>query len=345
MKFNERLLDLRKKKGWSQEELGYKLDVSRQTISKWESGQTTPELEKLRNLAKIFEISVDELISEEEVLKEDINAEKENKKVPEKNRSKVLKYIKTIIGLILFSIFIIYVIIVYRRVVIVRNVEKILMDTMQKYTYMDIERYEYSEMDEVFPSKDITKNFQIYEKDDKLLVKSKIRDAFSEKPESVEYYEEYNKEKDKWEGVKIDYINKVYYLDLFKQPFEHNYAVYDIKIWEEYRKNYNPNIERFDIKDLIMALNLKIRIAKIDNILSQGYIITNQKEMYQDFCEILVDTRAETICLEKVIYNEDTKDYKMIERYRYIYDDNYVVLEEMQVPDLSEYTLVEYVEE
>lgn len=65
MKFNERILDLRKKKGWSQEELGYKLDVSRQTISKWEAGQTTPELEKLRNLAKIFEISVDELISED----------------------------------------------------------------------------------------------------------------------------------------------------------------------------------------------------------------------------------------------------------------------------------------
>lgn len=344
MKFNERLLDLRKKKGWSQEELGYKLDVSRQTISKWESGQTTPELEKLRNLAKIFEISVDELISEEDVIKEE-NVNIENKSSSNKKCSKVFKYIKVILSLILLSILIIYIIIVGRRLVIIRNVEKILMDTMQKYTYMDIERYEYSEMDEVFPSKDITKTFQIYEKDDKLLVKSKIREAFSEKPESVEYYEEYNKEKDKWEGVKIDYNNKVYYLDLFKQPFEHNYAVYDIKIWEEYRKNYNPNIERLDINDLIMALNLKIRIAKIDNILSQGYIITNQKEMYQDFCEILVDTRAETICLEKVIYNEDTKDYKMIERYRYIYDDNYVVLEEIQVPELSEYTLVEYVEE
>lgn len=60
MKFNERLLELRKKNGWSQEELGYKIDVSRQTVSKWESGQTTPELEKLRMLAKLFEISVDD---------------------------------------------------------------------------------------------------------------------------------------------------------------------------------------------------------------------------------------------------------------------------------------------
>lgn len=346
MKFNERLLDLRKKNGWSQEELGYKLDVSRQTISKWESGQTTPELEKLRNLAKIFEISVDELISEEDVLKEEsINTEKENKKSSSKKCSKVFKYIKVILSLIIFSIFVIYVIIVCRRIVIIRNVEKILMDTMHQYKYMDIQQYEYSEMDEVFPSKDITKTFQIYEKDNKVLVKSKIRDAFSEKPESVEYYEEYNKEKDKWEGVKIDYNNKVYYLDLFKQPFEHNYAVYYIKIFEEYQKNYNPHIERLDIKDLIMALNLKIRIAKVDNILTQGYVITNKERMYQDYCEILIDTTAETICLEKIIYNEKTKDYKSIERYRYTYADNYVLLEEIQVPDLSEYTLVEYVEE
>lgn len=38
MKFNEKLLDLRKKKGLSQDEMGYELGVSRQTISKWESG-------------------------------------------------------------------------------------------------------------------------------------------------------------------------------------------------------------------------------------------------------------------------------------------------------------------
>ena len=60
MRFNENLLNLRKQKGWSQEELGYKLNVSRQTVSKWEAGQTTPELEKLELLAKIINISIDE---------------------------------------------------------------------------------------------------------------------------------------------------------------------------------------------------------------------------------------------------------------------------------------------
>ena len=64
MKFNERLIELRKKEGLSQEELGYKLNVTRQTVSKWELGQTTPEMDKLVEMSKIFNISVDELINE-----------------------------------------------------------------------------------------------------------------------------------------------------------------------------------------------------------------------------------------------------------------------------------------
>ena len=59
MKFNEKLLELRKQKGWSQEEVGEKINVSRQTISKYESGLSTPEMDKLIDLAKVFEISID----------------------------------------------------------------------------------------------------------------------------------------------------------------------------------------------------------------------------------------------------------------------------------------------
>lgn len=62
MNFNEKLTELRKSRGFSQEELGYKLDVTRQTVSKWELGQTTPEMEKLIELSKLFEISADELL-------------------------------------------------------------------------------------------------------------------------------------------------------------------------------------------------------------------------------------------------------------------------------------------
>lgn len=74
MKFEEKLITLRKSRGWSQEDLGNQMGVSRQSISKWESGQTSPEMSKLIDLSRIFEISVDELIC--------IKAEKEEKNEP-----------------------------------------------------------------------------------------------------------------------------------------------------------------------------------------------------------------------------------------------------------------------
>lgn len=62
MNFNERLIELRKAKGLSQEQLGEKLNVARQTVSKWELGTTTPEMNKLIALANLFSISLDELV-------------------------------------------------------------------------------------------------------------------------------------------------------------------------------------------------------------------------------------------------------------------------------------------
>ncbi len=62
MEFNNKLYELRKKKGLSQEELAGKLNVSRQTVSKWELGDSTPDMEKLIALSDLFEISLDELV-------------------------------------------------------------------------------------------------------------------------------------------------------------------------------------------------------------------------------------------------------------------------------------------
>ena len=62
MNFAEHLMSLRKQRNWTQEELGSQIGVSRQTVSKWEMGQTTPELEKLVELSKLFHISLDQLV-------------------------------------------------------------------------------------------------------------------------------------------------------------------------------------------------------------------------------------------------------------------------------------------
>ncbi|MCI9072301.1 MAG: helix-turn-helix transcriptional regulator [Lachnospiraceae bacterium] len=67
MKFNEKLLAIRKKQGLSQEELGMELQVSRQTISKWEAGQSYPDFQRLVMLSDYFGMSLDELVKDIDV--------------------------------------------------------------------------------------------------------------------------------------------------------------------------------------------------------------------------------------------------------------------------------------
>lgn len=65
MKLGENILKLRKQRGLSQEQLGEKVNVTRQTISNWELNETTPNIEQLKLLSKAFDISVDELLNNE----------------------------------------------------------------------------------------------------------------------------------------------------------------------------------------------------------------------------------------------------------------------------------------
>ena len=58
----EKILELRKQNGWSQEELAEKVGVSRQSISKWESAQSVPDLDKILVLSRIFGVSTDYLL-------------------------------------------------------------------------------------------------------------------------------------------------------------------------------------------------------------------------------------------------------------------------------------------
>lgn len=86
MKFSEKLENLRKSKGMSQEALAQKLNVTRQTVSKWELDQTTPDMNKLIEISKIFEVSLDELAnnietSNSETTYKESSIEKNNKKI------------------------------------------------------------------------------------------------------------------------------------------------------------------------------------------------------------------------------------------------------------------------
>ena len=68
MELNQKLQELRKQKGMTQEELASRLFVSRTAISKWESGRGVPSIESLKQIAQFFSVTVDDLLSSDEVL-------------------------------------------------------------------------------------------------------------------------------------------------------------------------------------------------------------------------------------------------------------------------------------
>ncbi|MGD7045681.1 helix-turn-helix domain-containing protein [Jeotgalibacillus proteolyticus] len=72
MIFSERLKSEREKKGWSQAELAEKIHVSRQSVSKWETGKNYPSIEVIMDLSDLFGITIDELLRSDAELKEKV---------------------------------------------------------------------------------------------------------------------------------------------------------------------------------------------------------------------------------------------------------------------------------
>ena len=109
MEFNNKLYELRKQKGFSQEELANRLNVSRQTISKWEVGESTPDMEKLVAISDLFEVSLDELVRgekpklaepSEQIVKSELYSDIKEQVLTVDNKEKAKKGIK-IAGIIL----------------------------------------------------------------------------------------------------------------------------------------------------------------------------------------------------------------------------------------------------
>ena len=106
MEIGKNILNLRKKKGLSQEELGEKIGVTRQTISNWELGITNPNPDQLKEISKEFNISIDELLDNDirDVLVEKVSNIK-------KQSNTILMLVKIlllmlVVGLIIFGILI-----------------------------------------------------------------------------------------------------------------------------------------------------------------------------------------------------------------------------------------------
>lgn len=161
MKFDENLRNLRREKDYSQEYLAGVMDVSRQTISKWENGTAMPDLKKLTQLAELFEISMDTLLGIEYSAKEDngsdnTDAQNENNfdsiaALIEADHKAILTSTKKILA-VTFSVIIIVAVIISSLVVsdlkdninFIRNQVQSLFENQQYYS--DSGSSDYNEM-------------------------------------------------------------------------------------------------------------------------------------------------------------------------------------------------------
>lgn len=99
MELNEKLRELRKRKGLTQEELAASLYVSRTAISKWESGRGYPNIESLKAIAKLFSVTVDDLLSSGELL---TLAEEDHKQIENHLRDRVFGLLDLSVVMFLF---------------------------------------------------------------------------------------------------------------------------------------------------------------------------------------------------------------------------------------------------
>lgn len=107
MNLGTKLLKLRKEKGLSQEEVADRLNVSRQTISKWETDQSTPDFDKILPLCELYEITADDLLNNKSIVKTEIsNVENTNFKDNSRKRAIML-----IISILLYFVAVVEVVI------------------------------------------------------------------------------------------------------------------------------------------------------------------------------------------------------------------------------------------
>ena len=140
MDIGNKILELRKKHNLSQEALAEKMNVARQTISKWELGETSPDIKQAKELSKIFNVSLDELTNNDI---KDVVIEKVSN--TEKLAGLILKIIKIfLIGIPLCFLILFISIIIFRNVKNIKNPKIIVEESIHCTLYGEEHGYSIS---------------------------------------------------------------------------------------------------------------------------------------------------------------------------------------------------------
>ena len=320
MIFKEKLLELRKQKGWSQEELGNNLDVSRQTISKWESGQSTPEMEKLVKISEIFEISLDELIIG--IKNEVKDSVEDNKRADKPKKSKIKLVFMILLILVLLSFF---GVITYR----VGCFKKILDVAGVLTNFYSEDNYRITE------SLMITKNGvqnaeEGYEKEYYSLNSQKMMQDARIFPNKKVYLSEdggileFNLETNEYKMFNLDEYDK----DEYDKLIRRNYHIYKLIV---------DNVNMYTFKDrLKLALDFSYKIntrAFNKTIILETPLINNVRY------SLSLNKETNEFTLYEYRFDENNKsNYNL-----YVYEIHYGIVSEeiIEKPDISKYTVVE----
>lgn len=182
MKFGDNLKNLRKSKDISQEKLAEKVGVSRQSVSKWETGETYPEMSNILALCKIFHCNINDLVNDsiididslDDEIKMNVVKFKEEKQKKVKSLSKIIAVISKIGRIALYIVIPIIIILMMLTPIIVDKAEyrdnKITFDNYDKYAieyvvdngntevYIDGEKQDKSDRETFITIKDVLEN-------------------------------------------------------------------------------------------------------------------------------------------------------------------------------------------
>ena len=314
--FGKNLMELRKKNGLSQEDLANKLNITRQTVSKWELEQTSPSLKDLKNISDFFNISLDELTSN------DINiSTKESINKPNNIRKKQKRNIILLPIIVLIIFFIILLNRSYRISYIKKQLD--LASSSQNYYINKITMFEN------FTENKIIENYKLYFLNGKIklvtmnttnnLLTIKKIEIFDDKS----YY-------------CIDEINKSYYQLPIDECYKNNK---DSILPIQKDSIFNEIYKKFTLSDNINILNLIInKNYKTINEFNDYYTLTNLENELENYITLQVSTKN-----NQIEYINNTKldnEYNNLSVHTYLIKSNCVEDKDFKFPDLSKYTKI-----
>ena len=321
--FSEKLYELRKEKGFSQEELAEKLNVARQTISKWETAVTVPDTNNLIELSKIFGISIDDFVG-----KKDEEVIEDNKKINKKLLIKIILIIAMIITIILFI-----GMIIYRMVLVFKLANGLVNSKSRDLSFY----YHYQEVGLTNGLTDKWNFIETYRNGDKMIMKHYVTpiDNFMENktPEvvKIEYF-------DKDNYYEIDCKNKTYkkFKNDLTSEFYYNYTGLNIDGQVVMEFGDISNIK--NIIKIALDFNNKFEVSKKHT----GDLVINLRRGLnfdnQISYQIIEDDDYPEVTVIKTDGEFGVLDYNAIS---YIWQVVDIGDEEVAMPDLTGYTLIE----